>query len=366
MHFNGRPHCPPPEPQDDSPPLMSHTTRRSPRVAIVDIACHLPDRVVTNAELSEVYPAWDMDRVAKRAGVLQRHIAGAEETALDLGVAASRALLDRHPGLVDQIDGVIFCTQTSDYVMPPNSCVLHRELGLRDEVLALDINLACSGYVYSLALAEGLIVAGTCTNVLVVTADTYSRLINPGDRAARTLFGDGAAASWVRAAADDRTGLVDVMCATSGNGFEKFFIPAGGARTPRSADTAREQVDSSGNVRTDEDIHMDGLGVLSFAKAKVPTQVRTLLDREGITVADLDLVVFHQASKLALDVLTKALKLPEDKVFRNLASIGNTVSASIPISLAQARAEGAIVPGSLVLLCGFGVGLSWASALVRF
>ena len=345
---------------------MNHTTCRPPRVAIADIACHLPNQVVTNAELSESFPEWDMDRVAKRAGVLQRHIAGPAETALDMGVAASRALLDRHPGLAGEIDGIIFCTQTPDYVMPPNSCVLQGKLGLRDEVLALVINLACSGYVYSLALAEGLIVAGTCTNVLVVTADTYSRLINPGDRAARTLFGDGAAVTWVRATTDDRTGLLDVLCATSGNGFEKFFVPAGGARTPRSADTAREKVDGSGNVRTDEDVHMDGLGVLSFVRAKVPTQVRTLLEREGITVADLDLVVFHQASKLALDVLTKALKLPEDKVFRNLSSIGNTVSASIPISLEQARAEGAIAPGSLVLLCGFGVGLSWASALVRF
>jgi len=332
----------------------------------MDIASHLPNQVVTNAELSEAFPAWDMDRVAKRAGVLQRHVAGPAETALDLGVAASRALLDRHPGLVDQIDGIIFCTQTPDYLMPPNSCVLHGELGLGDDVLALDTNLACSGYVYSLALAEGLIVAGTCTNVLVVTADTYSRLINPRDRAARTLFGDGAAASWVRATADERTGLIDVLCATSGNGYDKFFVPAGGARTPRSADTAREQVDGSGNVHTEEDIHMDGLGVLAFVRAKVPTQVRALLDREGLMVADLDLVVFHQASKLALDVLTKALKLPEERVFRNMASIGNTVSASIPISLEQARSEGIIAPGSLVLLCGFGVGLSWASALVRF
>jgi 3-oxoacyl-[acyl-carrier-protein] synthase-3 len=346
--------------------VLSGAPTPTPQVAIVDIASHLPNQVVTNAGLAAAHPAWDMDRVAKRAGILSRHIASPAETALDLGVAASRALIDRHPGLMDQIDGIIFCTQTPDYLLPPNACVLHRELGLRDEVLALDTSLACSGYVYSLALAEGLIVAGTCTNVLVVTADTYSRLINPGDRAARTLFGDGAAATWVRATTDDRSGLLDVLCATSGSGFEKFFVPAGGARIPRSADTARKKVDQSGNVRTDEDIHMDGLGVLSFVRAKVPTQVRTLLDRGGIAVADLDLVVFHQASKLALDALTRALKLPEDKVFRNMASIGNTVSASIPISLEQARAEGAIAPGSLVLLCGFGVGLSWASALVRF
>jgi 3-oxoacyl-[acyl-carrier-protein] synthase III len=337
-----------------------------PIVEIADIAYHLPDRVVTNDDLGEIHPDWDMDRVGSRAGVLSRHVAADGETALDLGAAASHALIDRHPGLADQLDGLIFCTQTPDYVMPPNACVLHERLGLGEDVLALDTNLACSGFVYALAMAEGLIATGSCSNVLVVTADTYSRLINPGDRAAGTLFGDAAAATWVRSSSTEGRGLLDVQCATSGVGYEKFYVPAGGFRTPRSAATATEETDRNGNVRTAQDIHMDGLGVLSFVTSKVPNQVRVVLDRNSTTPDDLDLVVFHQASKMALDTLTRSLKVRPDRVFRNLESIGNTVSASIPISLAQAAVDGRTPEGALVLLSSFGVGLSWATALVRF
>jgi 3-oxoacyl-[acyl-carrier-protein] synthase-3 len=345
--------------------MTAHVSGR-PRVEIADIAYRLPDRVVTNTELAEAHPDWDMGRVASRAGVLTRHIAADGETALDLGAAASKALLARHPGLIERLDGLIFCTQTPDYVMPPNACLLHEQLGLRDEVLAMDTNLACSGFVYALAVAEGLISAGTCHDLLIVTADTYSRLTNAGDRAVRTLFGDAGAATWVHASGDGQRGVLDLQCATSGKGYQSFYVPAGGFRTPSSAATSREETDRSGNVRTAEDIHMDGLGVLSFVQSKVPGQVRDLLSRNGVTTEDLDLVVFHQASKMALETLTRSLGLDARIVFQNLGSVGNTVSASIPISLAQGAEEGRTPAGSLVLLSSFGVGLSWASALVRF
>ncbi len=343
---------------------MTDTADRLPRIRIRDIAFHLPQHVVSNDDLHDEHPDWEMSRVASRSGVLSRHVAEPNETALDLALQACAALFERNPGLVDAVDGIIFCTQTGDYVMPPNACVLHRALALRDGVFAVDTNLACSGYVYSLALAQGLIVAGTCTNVLVVTADTYSKLIHPGDRAARTLFGDGAAVSWVTAS-DDMTGVVDLLCETCGRGFENFYVPAGGWRNPRTAETRRETTNASGNVLTDEHIQMNGMGVLAFANAKVPDQVQRLLARNHLTEADIDLFVFHQASKLALDSLTRALKLPPEVVFSNLAHVGNTVSASIPIALAEATASGRLSSGARVVLSGFGVGLSWASALLQ-
>ncbi|MEI6620766.1 MAG: ketoacyl-ACP synthase III [Actinomycetes bacterium] len=298
-----------------------------------------------------------------RTGVFSRHIAAPEETALDLALAACRNLIRRNPELHALVDGIVFCTQSPDYIMPPNSCVLHRELGLRDGVFAFDTNLACSGFVYSLALARGLIAIGTCSNILLVTADTYSRYINPKDRSARSLFGDGAAVTWVRSATDP--GVLDLICETSGKGFEKFYIPAGGARKPLAGTPVVISTDASGNARTAADIHMDGMGVLSFVNSKVPGQIRRLLDRNSVSVTDIDLFIFHQASKLALDSLARLMKLPEDRVYRNLETIGNTVSASIPISIAQARCENRINIGDLVLLSGFGVGLSWGSALVR-
>lgn len=339
-------------------------TGNAPKIQIRDIAYFLPETVETNEDLCQQNPTWQMDRVVTRTGVLRRHIAKADETALDLSLRATRLLLDRNPSLIQCLDGVIFCTQTPDYVMPPNACMLHRELELPDSVFALDINLACSGYIYALALAEGLIAAGTCSNMLLVNSDTYSKLINKGDRSARSLFGDGAAASWI-VAASEGAGLLDIICETAGSEYEKFYVPAGGHRQPLTLHSQEPATDTSGNVRTVRDIHMDGMGVLSFVNSKVPGQVYRLLARNGLLMKDLDLVIFHQASKLALDSLARTLKLSDERVFRNYAFIGNTVSASIPISLACALQEGRLKGGELVLLSGFGVGLSWASALVR-
>lgn len=332
-------------------------------IGIGAISVALPKFVVTNQDLSRAHPEWRMEAVERKTGVFQRHVAAVDETALDLAISACRDLFRTHQGLRERVDGLIFCTQTPDYVMPPNACVLHGRLELGDKVMAFDTNLACSGYVYSLVLAQSLISSGACTNVLVVTADTYSKLINPGDRSARSLFGDGAAVTWVAAGAGGR--IVDAICETSGSGFRSFYIPAGRMRQPATPETSEEVVDASGNRRSLNEIHMDGMGVLSFANTKVPDQVSRLLERNAVGIGDIDLVVFHQASKVALDSLTRRLGLSEVQVFRNLATVGNTVSASIPMALSQAMSEDRAKSGDLVLLCGFGVGLSWASALVR-
>jgi 3-oxoacyl-[acyl-carrier-protein] synthase-3 len=305
-----------------------------------------------------------MERTAQRTGVEERRIAGTDETSLDLAIRACEALFDVHPALLDRVDGILFCTQSPDYIMPPNACLLHRHFRLRNEVVAMDFNLACSGYVYGLALANGLLRAGTCHDVLLVTAETYSKFISPDDRAVRTLFGDGAAVSWITDQGD-RCELLDVVCATSGEGYEHFMIPAGGCRMPRSEATARPVPDENGNVRNLEQIHMHGLEVMRFVNSKVPPQVESLLARNELSKGDIDLYVFHQASQTALESLTRILELDPEKVFNNLRSIGNTVSASIPIALREALEGSALRPGDRVLLCGFGVGLSWGSALLR-
>jgi 3-oxoacyl-[acyl-carrier-protein] synthase III len=333
-------------------------------VKITDIAFHLPRRTVTNAQLHADNPRWEIDLVAARSGVESRRVAGADETALDLAVEACRALLDRHPEARKRIDALLFCTQTPDHVMPPNSCLLQERLGLRDEVFAFDFTLACSGFVYGLGIAQGLIDGGIARCVLLVAADTYSRHIHPRDRSARVLFGDGAAVSLLEPG-DAQHGMRDFIYGTSGKGHDCFWIPAGGARLPRSAATAMEEAESGGSTRTLENIHMNGMGVLAFVNSKVPKQVRALLERNQLSVDDVDLFVFHQASALALDALERALKIPPAKVYRKLSDIGNTVSASIPIALRCALDEGRVRSGDLVVLCGFGVGLSWASALVR-
>lgn len=333
-------------------------------VKILDIEYVLPEKIVTNNDLHNENPNWDMRNVEIKSGVLKRHIAKEDETAFDLAARACDKLFEDGRHDKAEIDAVIFCTQSPDYVMPSNAFLLHEYLNLNENVLAFDYNLACSGYVYGLAIARALILAGTATKVLLATGDTYSRYINPGDRSARVLFGDGAAVSLITTS-DAADGIVDVMLATSGKNHRKFYIPAGGCRLAKVADPAVE-VDGSGNIRTANDIHMDGMAVWSFIQSTVPKQIRSLMDRNGLSAEDIDLFVFHQASKMTLESLTKALRLNESKVYLNLSQTGNLVSASLPIALKNAMAEGRIQPGNLILMSGFGVGLSWGSLLMKF
>jgi 3-oxoacyl-[acyl-carrier-protein] synthase-3 len=332
-------------------------------IRVVDVAYHLPDGTLTNAELHRAHPDWNMDRIEQRTGVRSRHIAAPGETALDLALGACLKLFEANPTLRSSVDAVLFCTQSPDYVMPPNSALLHKLLGLPESVFALDFNLACSGYVYGLALALGLAASGIAKNILLVTADTYSRYVHPLDRSARVLFGDAAAATWLMAS--DQPGLIDVVCGTVGSEGEAFMVPAGGCRVPRSAETAKPTRDLAGNVRTAENIRMDGQAVLEFMKRVIPSHVRGVLGRSGLTIGDVRCVIFHQASALALDWLEQELHLAAGQSFRNLLHVGNTVSASIPIALKDAMTQGVARPGDKILLVSFGVGLSYGSSILQ-
>ncbi len=330
---------------------------------IAAIATHLPNGVVTNADLESENPNWNMASVSKRAGVLARHIAGPGETAFDLAKAACDKLRSRRT--VDDLDAVIFCTQSPDHVMPSNAHLLHAHLGLRDEVAAFDINLACSGYVYGLAIAHSMIASGVSRRVLLATADTYSKYIHPKDRSARVLFGDGAAVSIVEST-NTTAGFSSFDLASHGKQYEKFYIPAGGHRQPKSAETAIESTDRAGNVRTPEHIRMDGMGVWSFINSAAPKQIRRYVAKNGLSLEAIDLFIFHQASQMTLDSLIKALGVDRRKVYFNLEDVGNLVSASIPVCLAAALKEGRLQKGRRVLLSGFGVGLSYATTSFEY
>ncbi len=333
------------------------------RIRAVTIA--LPQSVESNEALLAEVPGHVRDLLMRHGGVSQRHIAGPEQTALDLGAQACLALFAAHPQLPPLIDVLIFCTQTPDYVLPSNSSVLHGRLGLDDRVAAFDLPLACSAYIYAINLANALIASGSAANVLVVTGDTYSKYINPQDRSTRLLFGDGATASWIDQGSADH-GVLDVMCGTAGKYFESFMIPAGGCRLPMSDALRIEQQDSSGNRRTAGQIHMAGRDILSFVSSRIPAHVREFLARNDVPLGDVDWLVFHQASAVTLDSLIRFLNVDPARVIRHLDAVGNTVSSSIPMVLHDALADQRIRPGHVVLLCGFGAGLSWGSALIRW
>ena len=334
---------------------------RSSRILMVEYA--LPEHIVTNSEIEALHPEWKMAQVVRRTGVLSRHWCSAEETALDLAEIACRRAEARAPGLIAQSDMILFCTQSPDHWMPPNACLLQQRLGLPRETAALDFSLACSGFVYGLYLANALLASGSARQVLFVTAETYSKWMHPNDRGPVTLFGDGAAVTILSVF---NSPPLQFALGSDGSGANTFCVPAGAARTPRSAESARESTDASGNVRSAEHLLMDGPAVLDFVKKEMPRIVYKYLADVGETLDSVDLVLLHQASQVGLDYLNHALAVPPAKQFSNIANIGNTVSASIPIALRDAERAGVLQPGMRVLLVGFGVGLSWGTVLITW
>jgi len=330
---------------------------------ITGIDYALPSRCVTNAELEQLHPQWQIPQFAARTGVNMRYWCAANETALDLALSACRRLFARCAIDPLYIDAIIFCTQSPDYIMPPNSCIMQNRLGLRTAIAAFDFTHACSGFIYGLYCAKALVRSGAAKNVLLVTAETYSKWINPDDRGPATLFGDGAAAVLVAAGP---VGIGSIVMATDGSGERAFCIPAGGARLPTDMASQAVATDKNGNSRLPTNIHMDGVAILDFVKDKVPRLIRDLLEQAGLKIDDLDLVVFHQASQMALDVLNRIMHIPVEKRFSNLALVGNTVSASIPIALRDAEKQGVLKPGMKVMVVGFGAGLSWGGAILNW
>ncbi len=332
---------------------------------IKNIYFHLPKRVVTNDDLMTENPMWDLTSVAKKTGVEQRYFADDDETALDLSIGACKKFFKESGIEPHQIDCILFCSQTHDYIMPGNSALLHRHFDFRKNVMAFDITLACSGYVYALTIAKSLIASSVVRNVMLVTADTYSKLIHKRDRSTRSLFGDAASVTYL-VPCNDEQGIIGQSLATEGKFYKKFYVPAGGFRFPKSESTSQAYIDNAGNMRSDEDIIMDGMGIWNFIRSKVPEHLLNFLDSRQLKINDIDLFVMHQASSLTLDSIQKSLKICDEKMFRNIKKYGNTVSSSIPIALAEAINDGLILKGNLVLISGFGVGLSYGSVLIQF
>jgi len=331
---------------------------------IAAVVTHVPDTVLSNEELAEAFPSWTSDKILEKTGILERRIAAEGETATDLAFAAATKLFESGAAARDEIDFLILCTQAPDYILPTSACLLQHRLGLPTHIGALDINLGCSGFVYGLSLASGLIASGAASTILLLTADTYSRFIHPQDKSVRTLFGDGAAATLIRAG--EGASIGPFVFGTDGSGAGDLIVESGAARLARCAATAEESMDRDGNVRSRDHLYMNGGAVLNFTLREVPRAVATLLEKTGTVAADYDKVVLHQANKFMLDALQKKLEIPAERMSRHFERIGNTVSSTIPFALEREIAEGAGSPGTRMLLVGFGVGLSWAAASITF
>ncbi len=320
--------------------------------AIGPIAIHLPERVETNAQLKSEFPDWDMDIIYVKTGVANRHIAAPDECSSDLGVKAAEKLFAEHQIDPQSIDFLLFCTQTPDYPLPTTACLMQHRLGLRTNCGALDFNLGCSGYVYGLAMADGLIRSGVAKRILLITAETYSKFIDRGDRSLRTIFGDGAAATLFEAA--DEPSLGGFVFGTDGRGADALIVNRGGFRSTEQAIQPRKR------QRWLSSLYMHGPSLITFTTESIPGLIDEVLASAKVAKEDIDLYLFHQATRLMLDKLREGLNLESDRMPLALEDCGNTVSSTLPILIDQLRTSGRMKPGVRSLLIGFGVGYSWA------
>lgn len=300
------------------------------------------------------------DQMTHKIGIYSKHIAAKDEYASDLACKAAEKLFES--GIdKNEVDFLLYCTQSPDYYLPTTACLLQDRLGLPTQCGALDFNLGCSGFVYGLSLAKGLIETGQAGNVLLITSEAYSKFINPKDRTVRLLFGDGAAATLVSKSKNGSSCINNFIFGTDGRGAEKLIVPAGGMRQPINDETSKEVEDKSGNVRSKNNLYMDGREVYKFAVREVPKAIEKLLNKENTTIQDYDYFVFHQANQYMMESLRERLEIPQSKFSVQLGDCGNTVCASIPIALKRESLSGNIKSGDRIMLVGFGVGYSWSA-----
>lgn len=323
------------------------------------ISYYLPERVVTNEQLVEEFPEWSVDKIAKKVGINERHIAADDETAGDMAYKAAEKLIQENAIKRDSIDFVLLCTQSPDYFLPSTSCIIQSRLDLPTKCGAFDFNLGCSGYEYGLAVAKGLIVSGVAKNVLLLTAETYNKHIHPKDKGNRTIFGDGASASLI--SSDGFAKIGEFVLGSDGNGYDRLIHKTGAMRHYQPLNDFHE--DENGTPLSSDHLYMDGKAIFDFTSDIVPPMIEETLAKHQLTMEDVDLFVFHQANRYMINYLRKLMEIDKDKFYVFMETVGNTVSSTIPIALCEAKKEGKLHGN--VVLAGFGVGLSYGATLLK-
>lgn len=323
------------------------------------ISYYLPEEVLTNEALVSEFPEWTVEKVAGKVGVTERHIAAENETAADMGTKAAEKLFTEHNIDRSVVDFLLFCTQSPDYYLPTSACLIQERLGLSTHVGALDFNLGCSGYVYGLSLAKGLIAGGMAKNVLLITSETYSKHMHPRDKGNRTIFGDAAAATLV--STEGFAVIGNFSLGTDGRGAENLIVRKGAMRQANALNDL--EFDESGNPKSSDFLFMDGGEIFNFTSEAVPVLVEDVLNKNELQQNEINLFVFHQANKYMMNYLRKLIDIDQEKFYIHLEKVGNTVSSTIPIALYEAGKEDKL--NGNILLAGFGVGYSWGGVVLK-
>ncbi len=327
------------------------------------ISYYLPDNVLTNEELSRLFPEYTPEEIFRRTGIKERHFSSPDEIPSDAAVIAAEKFFKEHPACKkEDIDFLIFCTEMVDRRGPATACILQNRIGLPVTAGAIDIPMGCSGFVYGLLVAQSLVNSGAAKNVLFLTGDAATKVIHPADHELRMIFGDAMAATLI--SNNDSGSIGGFVFGTDGSGAQNLIVEGCcGAEKP-----TREWLDKyadAGGMAYGK-LSMNGTEILNFTLKRVPPMVKQLLEKEKLALEDIDLFIFHQASGFMLEVLRRKMKIPKEKFFTNMEYIGNTVAATIPLALYDALKAGLIKKGSKVMIAGFGIGYSWGATVLTF
>tara|TARA_B100000963_G_scaffold60448_1_gene48365 strand:+ start:37480 stop:38457 length:978 start_codon:yes stop_codon:yes gene_type:complete len=317
-------------------------------LSIKSIETALPKKYLNIKDLCKKNKSWDFKKIVNKTGVEKIWYTPVSQTALDLAYEACKKILKKNNK--NSIDTLIYVTQSPDYFLPTNACILQNRLKLKKTVSAFDINLGCSGFVYALSVASSMIKSGMSKKILIVCSDTYTKYIKNNDRTNKPIFSDGASATLVIKSKKKLVG--DFLLGTDGSGYKDLIVENGAFKSKLN--------------QRDVKLYMDGSKIFMFTLANIPLNVEKLLKISKINKYNIKQFFFHQGSKLILESIGKALRLSKEKVFNNLKSLGNTVSSTIPFALKQADKKKIIKNNDLLFLSGFGVGLSWGSCIIRW
>jgi len=318
---------------------------------ITKIEYYLPERILTNDMLATEFTNFTAAKIEKKVGIRQRHLAADDETALDLAVKACEKVLNGYDR--SKIDFLLLCTQSPDYFLPGSSSILQDRLGLPTSIGAFDYNLGCSGFIYGLAIAKGLMASGTASCILLVTSETYSHYLRPDDKGSRSIFGDAAAAVILERKSNFEVG--DFSLGTDGKGAANLIVENGGIRA-----LCKQQ----GHLPPY--LYMNGPEIFNFTIEAVPETVNKALARNRLTLAEINHFVFHQANQYMLEYLRDKMGIDEKRFHIELDDTGNTVSSSIPILLKKLMEKKTFHTRDKILLTGFGVGYSYGSVILSY
>jgi 3-oxoacyl-[acyl-carrier-protein] synthase-3 len=318
-----------------------------------------PKLKISNDDLSKEFPDYDFFKFEEKVGIKNRYWVQENETAFDLAKQACEKLFEKFDK--EQVDYILYCTQSPEYFLPTTACVLQNHIGLRKNIGALDFNLGCSGFTYGISIAKGLINSGQAKNVLLVTAETYSKYLHPKDRSNRAIFGDAAAVTLISFSEEEQIG--EFLFGTDGSGYDKLMVRNGGSRAPYDIN-AEEIVYGTNNVYTDNHLYMNGPEVFNFTNEVIPNFTKDILTKNNMRIDEVDQFIFHQANAFMLNFMRKKLKINDEKFYIDLEDGGNTVSCTIPIALKDYCEKSNLVSQD-ILIVGFGVGLSWAGGVIK-